>query len=146
MSLEQLKLHLNRQEVPCGDGYQPEGGAETDKQQVKRTRPPKRLGEYKLLKPVRRAAALNEKDANALAATKTLTQSNSQSPPTCILRRMFGIQIWVPREKSGKIFWFRCAQRLPWTVKVPGHRGDLIKSEVFVMCFAGRTPQCINRH
>mgnify|MGYP000279562381 CR=1 FL=1 len=79
MSLEQLKLYLCRQEAVHGDGFQPEGSGQVDCQNSKKTRPPKRLGEYKLLKPVSRAVALNQKDAEALAATKKMTQSNSDS-------------------------------------------------------------------
>lgn len=88
MSLEQLARLLHRHAPERGDGFRPVDQNE-EKDGEKKKRPPKRLGDYKLMKPKSRTVALNDKDAKVLEATKRLMDSKG-----CWLKQYCEFSAW----------------------------------------------------
>lgn len=76
MDFQDLCRCLNRRGETVGDGFQPEDG-DSGPSGKKKHRPPKRIGQYRLMKPKRRTASLKETDADVLEATRKLMLSDS---------------------------------------------------------------------
>ena len=83
MSLKELSRCLHGRVETPGDAFQPESGhAFRTRRRGKGNRLPKKIGEYKLLGPQKRTAALSEKDPGVLEATKSLVSASSN---TCVV-------------------------------------------------------------